>query len=451
MPNFWSKLFLLSTFLSVATFSLAQRTTSMNAPYSRYGMGNLASADMPALQSMGGIASAYNNPFQLNIANPASLAFLSYTSFETGGFAEYTRITTSNNNEAVGNWNGNISHFALGFPLKNPIARVTEVKRSPFSTGMAFGLLPFSTVGYDITNNSTLPDIGDVTYNYKGGGRSYQAFLSMGSKYKGLAIGGHLGYIFGGVSKERSLFFDEQPYTFGDVFREEYAMKGLMFRFGLQYEYIIGKSKDEDGKTDIERPRITLGLHGNTATNLSTEGSSIAARTNFLYNGSNLDTILASVNTQGTLTLPSEIGVGLTYSKMLHWKFGVDFKMSTWSAYQNTLDSETLADTWRIAVGGEYIPDVRSYNKYSKKLRYRAGFHYGTDPRVVGGEQLTRYGVTAGLGFPLRLPRGVPSFTSVGLEYGKLSATDLISENYFRINVGFTLNDNTWFYKQKFN
>jgi hypothetical protein len=84
-------------------------------------------------------------------------------------------------------------------------------------------------------------------------------------------------------------------------------------------------------------------------------------------------------------------------------------------------------------------------------MRYRAGLYYGMDPRVVDSQQLSTMGVTLGLGLPLKLPRGLPSFINLGLEAGQLAAPNLLKENYFKINVGFTLNDNMWFYKQKFN
>jgi hypothetical protein len=125
--------------------------------------------------------------------------------------------------------------------------------------------------------------------------------------------------------------------------------------------------------------------------------------------------------------------------------------MRRWSQYDNPLKQDILADSWRLSVGGEYIPNARSYNSYLKQVRYRAGLYYGADPRIVDNQQLSTMGATVGIGLPLKLPRGLPSFINLGFEVGQLSAPDLLEENYFKINVGFTLNDNMWFYKQKFN
>jgi len=151
------------------------------------------------------------------------------------------------------------------------------------------------------------------------------------------------------------------------------------------------------------------------------------------------------------MTLPAEFGVGVTFYKLFNYKFGADFKMSQWSQYDNPLKQETFGNSWRAAIGGEYIPDVRSYNSYIKQVRYRGGLYYGKDSRIIENQQLMTMGLTVGLGLPLKLPRGLPSYINLGFEVGQLSAPDLLKENYFKINVGFTLNDNMWFYKQKFN
>ncbi len=449
MPNYWSKLSFIGLLLCVAVSGFTQNTPKDNSPYSRYGIGNLLSTDFTAVQSMGGISAGYSNPFQLNVTNPASTASLNYTAFETGAFTKYSRLKTTN--ETAGNWSGNISHFALGFPLKNPINKLSERKKSPYDYGMAFGLLPYSLVGYDIESSSELPTLGSVTYKYLGSGGTYQTFVSSSIKYKGLSLGGHLGYLFGNTTNEKSVYFNDLDYAFSDVFRDKYNINGFIWKLGVQYEWIIGRTADDDLKALSARPHLTIGAYGNAAKEVNITLNSIAARTNSFYNGSTLDTIFSSVEVMDKMTMPADFGIGFTYYKLLQWKFGADFKMSKWSQYNNPVKPETMADTWKIAVGGEYIPNIRSYNRYAEQMRYRAGFYYGTDPRIVDNQQLSTYGLTLGVGMPLRLPRGMPSFMNLGFEAGQIGAPNLLKENYFKLNVAFTLNDNTWFYKQKFN
>lgn len=84
-------------------------------------------------------------------------------------------------------------------------------------------------------------------------------------------------------------------------------------------------------------------------------------------------------------------------------------------------------------------------------MRYRLGFYYGTDPRSIGTEQVTRYALTLGTGFPIVLPRQQVSFMNTALEIGRFGVPDVLQETFVKLSVGFTLNDNSWFFKRKFN
>ena len=62
-----------------------------------------------------------------------------------------------------------------------------------------------------------------------------------------------------------------------------------------------------------------------------------------------------------------------------------------------------------------------------------------------------KYGVTFGMGMPIILPRQGKSFINLGFEVGKQGFADSLEETFFKFNLGFTLNDDTWFFKRKFN
>ena len=59
--------------------------------------------------------------------------------------------------------------------------------------------------------------------------------------------------------------------------------------------------------------------------------------------------------------------------------------------------------------------------------------------------------MTLGFGLPVVLPRQQLSFINFAVEAGQFGLADQLRENYVKIQVGFTLNDNTWFFKRKFN
>ncbi len=448
MQNYKLSLWSTSILLIISLTTIFAQSPQDNSPYSRYGLGNLLTTDFPVVQSMGGLSATYNNPFHINFTNPASIAFLQYTALEVGVFSEYSRLTDNSNN-SFDNVTGNLTHMALGFPLKNQLNKATEENPSPFDFAMAFGAMPHSTVAYELESTGTLPNIGDVRYGYRGRGGLYQISWANAMKYKNFAFGLNLGYLFGVTRNERTVALDDVENSFSNVFIDELSTNGFVWRAGAQYETIFGLEGEDDIKGKLNNTRMIVGLYGNSANTVDVTGTSIISRINTAYS-SNLDTVIASQDIQAESRLPMELGFGVMFLRPAKWRLGINYSMGNWSEYTNPLKQDELANSWELAIGGEYTPDIRSL-KYSKVIRYRFGFHYGKDPRVIDNEQLTEYGINFGFGLPLKLPRGLPSFVDLAFEVGQFGTSSLINETYFRLNVGFTLNDNTWFYKQKFN
>ena len=40
---------------------------------------------------------------------------------------------------------------------------------------------------------------------------------------------------------------------------------------------------------------------------------------------------------------------------------------------------------------------------------------------------------------------------NLSFELGQMGVADVLQERYVKLTVGFTLNDNSWFFKRKFN
>jgi hypothetical protein len=131
-------------------------------------------------------------------------------------------------------------------------------------------------------------------------------------------------------------------------------------------------------------------------------------------------------------------------------KFGINYSAGFWSQYKNEIQPDVLKNSFTLSSGVEYIPEYNSYNKYVSRIRYRAGVHYGKDPRSIKGEQITTTGFNFGFGLPLVMPRQQVSFVDITFDLGK-TGVSILSENYGKVTFGFTLNDNSWFYKRRFN
>jgi hypothetical protein len=435
--------------LSVVALSAqnAEINPKINSPYSRFGLGDLVDQYLAAPAGMAGLSAAFHDPFHLNLLNPASLSHLQATAFEVGLDAKYSSLESGDQSETF--WSGNLTYLALGFPLINPINEVLDRKRRDIGLGMAFSLQPYSSVGYNVETVAMDPDVGQVTNFLKGNGGTYRFNWGNGFHFKDIAVGVNLGYQFGKITNSRRVEFDSLELAYISEFLDEVSVNGLVWSAGLQYTYKFKKP----GKNGLPEPtgkRIILGAYGNSTTGFSTETSRFIERYNLVYGLQ--DTIFNQEGIDGEGTLPASFTVGAMYQDLNKLRVGVEFGMQNWSGYENDAKPDNLLqDANRISIGGEFIPNHLSYNNYFERVRYRLGFFYAEDPRTFGGEQLTETGITLGMGFPIILPRQRTSFVNLAIEAGQFGLSDSLTENYIRMTLGFTLNDNTWFFKRKFN
>lgn len=439
--------------LLAGTLALQAQTNAIqpksNSPYSRFGLGDLTDQYFAASAGMGGLSAAFHDPYHINLLNPASLAQLQATAFEVGMFAKYSKLKDGDNSDEV--WSGNLNYLALAFPLKNSINQALDRSQSPWGVGMGFALLPYSTVGYDIESITTDPGYGTTSNTLKGSGGTYRIQWGTGVRYRSFSAGINAGYQFGKLINSRLVTFDSLDNSFSTDFLDETSISGFVFNLGVQYTHEFKKAGPNGSK--IPRgERLIFGAFTGNGGNFKTNSSKLYQRVN-IVDYSLLDTILQETGRRQEGAMPSEFSVGLTYEKVNKLRIGIEYSAAAWSNYRNEAKPENLLDTWRVAGGLEYIPDIISYNKYSRRMRYRVGAFYGLDPRSISGEQLKRYGVTLGFGFPIILPRQQTSFVNLAIEAGKFGLdTDTgLRETYAKATIGFTLNDNTWFFKRKFN
>ncbi len=415
-----------------------------NSPYSRFGLGDPVGQYFAHAAGMGGLTAGFQDPFHLNTQNPASLASLQATSFEVGFYGKFANLQDKNA-KSDNIWSGNLNYLALGFPLINPISKVLDKRTSPWNFGMSLSLQPYHTVAYDIRAGVDYGGEVELTTNtFKGNGGTYRLQWGNGVKYKNFSAGISLGYLFGKSSNSRRIEFDSLDLAYTTEFLDEISVSGFVWNAGLQYTYEFGK-KD---RNQAYSQRITFGVYGNNATDFNTTSSSLYTRNNFY---TPTDTLIYEIGAKNKGTLPMQMTAGLVYERVNKLKIGAEYSMSQWSEYQNEAKPETLADASRIAAGVEYIPEYNSYDSFLRRMRYRAGFAYAKDPRVLNSDQLQELSVSIGIGFPIIMPRQQISFINLSIESGQFGLPEAIKENFIRMTLGFTLNDNTWFFKRKFN
>ena len=98
--------------------------------------------------------------------------------------------------------------------------------------------------------------------------------------------------------------------------------------------------------------------------------------------------------------------------------------------------------------GTEYIPDVEAIRGYHKLISYRVGGYYSNSYLMVNDYQLKDYGITFGVGLPVKT---LKTSINVAFTLGTRGTTEynLVKENYGILTFNVTLHD-LWFRKRRF-
>lgn len=443
MSGIGNKIF--TTFLILLLGGVLMAQPKDNAPYSRLGLGDILPPSFASTIAFGSLNATYQDPYNVNLQNPASLGFLRAATFEVGLYAKYAKLKLNDLSSEI--WSGNLQYLSLGFPVKNPLNELLDRKISPLKWTMNIALMPYTTIGYDIFTEEVHPLVDTTENVFQGTGGTNKLLWSHGFLYKNMSFGFTLGYLFGNLENSRQVHFSSLDASYDDIFEDKISLNGFVWNAGFQYRISLDKKKKGE-KPTISKKSVIVGVYGNSANNFSTYSSRLRTRFNGSYVIDGIDTVAHEVNIKEKGKLPAEFGFGLMYHNLDKMRLGIDYQFGNWSNYENEAKPENLTNSHRIGVGLEYIPDISSYNSYLKKVRYRIGGFYYDDPRL---DDLTNIGLTFGFGLPVILPRGQTSYVNLAFEVGTLGTSNSIKENYIKTTVGFTLNDNTWFFKRKFN
>ncbi|MGW9684104.1 hypothetical protein [Flagellimonas sp. 2504JD1-5] len=419
------KKFLIAFFCVAAHGIFAQNGTI--SPYSYFGIGDIRNSGSVENQMMGGI-SMYGDSIHLNLTNPAAYSKLRLTAY-TGGISRTEfrlKDFTEQQNASV----TNLDYLAIGFPIAK-------------NAGLGFGLMPFSSVGYNLRDETTNTDGQTVTNAFSGEGGLNRAFISLGIEpMKNLSLGATVNFNFGTLKYERLQSVEDVQ--LGTLDNRESRINGYDFNYALNY-------------TPTIKDKYTLytSVLVNTQVNLTSENS--ARLGSFSLVGGNevevVDVNLDANNLRNTeLKIPTRTTVGLGFGENKKWFLGGEYSFQKFSEFKNDflgLDNVTYNDASTMAFGGYYIPDYRSLSSYFKRITYRAGLRYNVSGLQVNNKEINDFGITFGFGLPLS---NNFSNVNVGFELGRRGTTDanLIEESYFKINIGLSLNDR-WFVKRKIN
>lgn len=455
------------TFLVLLFIAYLPASAQDNSPYSRYGLGDLVPSTHVSSRGMAGVSAGYSDPYSINFSNPASYAY-----FQTGAETRSKKLSYGraildlglnfeNRNitqtSPAGKFNASNSLFSyaqVGVPIKK-------------DWGLSFGLRPVSRVSYKIVRSERLTDpntglpIDSSQTRFEGDGGSYLASLGTGFKVfkktrkdrydfeESLSLGINAGYYFGrkDISSRRALINDTIVYYNGNQ-ETKTNFNNIWFNAGMMYKLPLKK----------KGMFLNAGLFGDWGQKMHATQDRI--NESFIYDENagyvRLDSVSDIKDIKGTIVLPSSVTAGFSIQKFAttvkegSWMVGIDFNYQNWSKYRYYGQVDSVKNKWEVRLGAQLNPVPKK--GYFTNVSYRFGLFAGTDYIMVQNK-LPQYGVTFGMGLPMRFVRTAPNQTTIinlALEYIKRgNNNNLLKENLFRLSVGFSLSD-FWFFKKKY-
>jgi hypothetical protein len=422
------KFFVIILILTIPIGLLGQNSSSTSSPYSRFGFGTMSGTSFGRGDAMGGIGIGMRNSFQINTANPASYTSIDSLTFlmQFGLDARFTYSETATSNNTRNNVNFNHLTFAL-----------------PFTRWWAgsFGVLPYSTKGYNVISTEGASDLMS-TSSFSGSGTLTKFYLGNAFKLgKHFSVGLNTWFLFGKINDDTYVYFPNDNNAYDYLKSNSLVAHGLGVTGGVQY-HIETKSKNI----------LTLGLTLDPKVNINSTYTIQEERA--LFRGSSsvaeiIDTLKHIESSNGGLQLPLSYGTGFSYTIKNKVTVGADAYYQKWKEVLFLGSKENyMTNSSRYSAGIEYIPNMYSIRSYWDRAEYRLGGYYENSYLTLNGNQLKSYGVTFGIGLPLSRSR---SKLNLSGELGRLGTTqnNLIRESYAKFTLHVMLWDR-WFYKTKF-
>jgi hypothetical protein len=402
------------------------------SPYTIQGIGDIQGMGFVANESMGGVGIALGRPFFINNINPALLPMNTVTSFEISALGErrdLSRDTLFNSNTSI-----DFGYLAFSFPLIRG--------RSTFSVG----LKPYSIVEYNIMSQQRINgSTSDANVTVRGSGGINQAYLATGARlFQGLFLGARASYYFGSMIDQTSVepfVIQEQDTAFYSLFRSNYYRRTSYSDIGLG----VGMVYSAKIRRDLS---FSVGGTYDLQTDLSAKRLETIEQRNLSDNVIHADTL--SYNDTNTARLPARYGVGISLINGFKWATAVDLTMQDWSQFRNYLgESEDLKNSYKVAVGLEFIPDFTSVTSYFRRALYRTGVYYHTTPYSKNNVQIKEFGINFGTGLPV----SDGSLLNLMVGYGQrgFGGESPIKESVYRVSLGITFNDAGWFQRRRYN
>ena len=427
-----------------------------NSPFSSYGLGEIGGLDHGAFIGIGNSTITLNDSTTLNFYNPASYNSLAKHQplFSIGVSSKFSNYS-ENGIESTGNVTS-IQHFAMAFPF---------AKRF----GLAFGLKPFSSRGYEFSSKIKVND-DSLNYVYSGSGGLNEVFAGLSVKaldYKGakISIGANFGYLFGQLTNTRKsgLMTSGSSIYAGGVSTKLIQAKAFHYNIGFNYSQKLS-----------EKHTLSVSAVIDPFQKIKAEYEDVLFYSTNIHDPRIYDTLAVNDTLAGNISTIPTITYGLSYEFNFKGRkgqtnelnsqlgFHASYRMAEWSKYENTFDptfTNTFLNSTKLTFGIQYLPETdyirnKAMTKFHHRIRYRAGVYQINMPYVTNGEQVKDFGTTFGFGIPIIIQNSLSS-VNLGFSIGNRGTSDsnALKERYYGFNIGVSIapGADRWFVKRKLN
>jgi hypothetical protein len=409
----------------ICNFAFSQSTVST---YSALGIGELNYGGLTTNQGMGGLGISFGTGWSANYLNPALSVRNTVFNFQSAFNYRRIDVATTNQNELLDG--GGLSYIAMSLPVNSG------------KSALGMGLNQISNVNYNLLVNNPVVNTDFISENLiRGNGGISEAYLSGGYLLgKNLSVGLHASYLFGSTIRTNNLSIKDANNNIIAVnseYYERFTVSDVSLKGGLHYLVKVGS------KSNLHFGAIYQNFGEVNGKEFIKVGGIRAGSTEKIAS----DTL--KNNEIGKISVPSRTGFGISYEKINKFVIGLETQFQDFSQFRSLSGaSNELSSVYKIGFGGQITPDYYAIDNLWKRTTYRFGVEYQQTPYLVNQVQIKDFGINIGGS----LPMNSLSLVNFAIKFGSRGTMDsgLIRENYVNFSLGFSLNDNSWFYKRSF-
>ncbi len=363
--------------LLVSSLVFSQSGTA--SPYSFSGLGDINFRGTQINRFMGDL-DVYNDSIHVNLNNPGAYGDLKLTTYSLGLNYRSTEMTSSTDSNQIAT--SSLDYISVAIPTKK--------------FGFGFGIIPYSSVGYQLSNidDSASPTLLN---RYQGEGGVNKVFISVGFRsFKRFTFGATLNYDFGEL-RYKTLKFVEGV-ELGTILENKSNISGFDIKLSANVDFPLNEKLTLRGMlTYAPNAKLT-----------SSNSRIFYTQSINSQEGNYSDTEEIDLESRGLaktkVNLASSLSIGTGIGQERKWFLGAQYTFTNTSGFKNNfleIPNISYSDASKISVGGFYIPNYASLTSFFKRIVYRFGFRYEDTGISVNNFGLKETGITFGLGLPV--------------------------------------------------